>query len=301
MPAAPNLSGNDSQDSGSVPRSGDRVTADPTIVDFRVRVPQDTEEFPAFMERYDDLMDLRERNDYGIGDVLASMDDYGVDRAVLHAEFEHGDYVELNDRVARLVDEYPDRFVGFASVDPRDGMAAVDEFERCVTDLGLDGLNLQPFVYDHDPTHRQYYPLYAKCVEHDVPVALHTGINYAERSFEVGRPIHHDRVLCDFPDLTLIALHTGWPWVTEAAAVARKHPSYYLELGGLSPKYLTPENGWAPLLSYADSVLSDQVLFATDYPVMDHDRVLAELADLPLSDDTLEKVLGGNAERLLED
>lgn len=276
------------------------MTADRQVVDFRVRVPRDAGELPAFMERYDDLMDLGERQEYGVEDVLASMDESGVDRAVLHAEFEHGDYAALNDRVARLVDEYPDRFVGFAGVDPRDGMAAVEEFERCVTDLGLSGLNLQPFVYDREPTHRQYYPLYAKCVEHDVPVALHTGINYAERSFDVGRPVYHDRVLCDFPELTLIALHAGWPWVTEAAAVARKHPSYYLELGGLSPQYLTPENGWAPLLSYADSVLSDQVLFATDYPVIDHGRVLAELADLPLSDGALAKVLGGNATRLLD-
>lgn len=267
-------------------------------VDFRVRVPRAADSLPPYMERYDDLMDLGSKLDYDVEDLLATMDAAGVDVAVVHAEFEAGDYAALNDRVADVVDAHPDRFVGFASVDPRDGMAAVAELDRCLTDLGLSGLNLQPFVTELEPTDRRYYPLYAKCIEHDVPVCLHTGVNYSGHSFEVGRPVYHEEVLTDLPELTLVALHAGWPWVTEAAAVARKHPNYYLELGGLAPQYLTVENGWAPLPSYAETVLSEQVLFATDYPVLDHERVLAELRSR-FDDETLERMTGDNAASLL--
>lgn len=269
------------------------------VIDFRMRVPRDGE-WPAFMDRYDELMDLESKMDYGIETIIAEMERNGVDKAVLHAEFEQGGYRELNSRVARFVDEYPDRFVGIASVDPRDGMAAVREIDRCVNDLGLSGLNLQPFVYEMPPTDNKYYPLYAKCVEYDIPVCLHTGINYAAKSFEVGRPLYHEEVLCDFPELSLVALHAGWPWVPEASAIARKHPNYYLELGGLAPEYVTVENGWAPLPSYIDTLLQDQILFATDFPVVPQTDVITQLDTFDISEETRENVLAKNAADLLD-
>ena len=269
------------------------------VIDFRMRVPRDRE-WPDFMDRYNDLLDLERKMDFEIDDIIDEMDRNGIDKAVIHAEFEHGEYRNLNTRVANLVDEYPDRFVGFASVDPRDGMDAVREVDRCMTDLGLSGLNLQPFVYELDPTDPQYYPLYAKCVEHDVPVGLHTGINYTTKSFDVGRPISHEQILCDFPDLSVIALHAGWPWIAEATAVARKHPNYYLELGGLAPEYITIENGWAPLVAYMKTILQDQVLFATDYPVLDQDRVLTQVYGLEIDEEIRDRILGRNAAKLLD-
>lgn len=271
------------------------------VIDYRIRVPRNIDEFPEYMNRYQDLLQLQDKQDYEITDVIDMMDANGVDMAVLHAEFSiFRDYVHLNNLVHEAVEEYPDRFIGFGSVDPRDGVAALEELDRCLSDLSMAGINLQPFVFELPPTHRLYYPIYAKCLEYDVPVGLHTGINYSTLSFEVGRPIYHEQILSDFPDLSIIAHHTGWPWVTESAAIARKHPSYYLELGGLSPQYLTPENGWAPLLSYANSVLKDQVLFASDYHAMDQGRVLEELVELPLNDEALRNILGANTANLLD-
>ena len=45
-----------------------------------------------------------------------------------------------NDYVAGVARQYPDRFIGFASVDPRKGTLAVQELERSVKELGLRGL-----------------------------------------------------------------------------------------------------------------------------------------------------------------
>ena len=79
-----------------------------------------------------------------------------------------------------------------------------------------------------------------------------------------------------------------------------RYPNYYLELGGLSLQYLTVENGWAPLLLYMVSILYDEVLFGTDYPVVDQGRVLSELRELALSKDSQAKILGGNAGAILD-
>jgi predicted TIM-barrel fold metal-dependent hydrolase len=98
----------------------------------------------------------------------------------------------------------------------------------------------------------------------------------------------------------MIALHVGWPWVAEATAIARKHPNYYLELGGLAPEYITMENGWAPLTAYMNTILKDQLLFATDFPVLDQERVLEQVRGLEPGTETLDQILGGNAAELLE-
>jgi predicted TIM-barrel fold metal-dependent hydrolase len=73
-----------------------------------------------------------------------------------------------------------------------------------------------------------------------------------------------------------------------------------LELGGLAPKYvMRPGTGWDVLRTLADNLLRDQVLFATDWPIMDHARALREWRAGALRPDTLQAVLGGNARRLL--
>src|SRR5688572_28281362 len=58
-----------------------------------------------------------------------------------------------NDRVAQISRDYPEQFIGFASVDPHKPNH-VDELERAVTELGLRGLKIHPQVqafYPHEP------------------------------------------------------------------------------------------------------------------------------------------------------
>ena len=55
-----------------------------------------------------------------------------------------GEPPDTNDYVAEIARAYPDQFIGFATVDPWKGMAAVEELERSVTELGLRGLKLHP-------------------------------------------------------------------------------------------------------------------------------------------------------------
>ena len=82
-------------------------------------------------------------------------------------------------------------------------------------------------------------------------------------------------------------------------AIAWKHPNVCIELGAVSPRYFaTPGSGWEPLMQYGNSLLQDQVLFATDN-MLPHKRCVEELKALPLKDEVKEKRLGGNAVRLV--
>jgi len=81
-------------------------------------------------------------------------------------------------------------------------------------------------------------------------------------------------------------------------AVAWKHKNVYLEIGGVSPKYMAKQgSGWEPLLTYA-TVLQDQILFATD-SIVPHGRVVKEVYGLPIKDEIKEKLLYKNALRIL--
>ncbi len=281
------------------------------ILDFRVRVPRrDSDKDPrieisGFMKVYSERSGLNIAEGYNATseELIREMDEAEVTKAVLHAEYEFENPHSLNDRVSKMIDKYPDRFVGFASVDPREGVIqAVHELKRAVEDMHLIGLNLQPFVYDMYPNDKKLYPLYAKCVELEVPVAIHCGINYSPfHTIDYDRPIYLDEILCDFPDLKLVALHAGWPWVGELIAIMRKHPNVYLEFGGIAPKYIGMggKAGWDPLLQFANSLLQDRVLFGTDWPIISFKRVVEEFKELPLKEKVKEKILYRNTVRLL--
>lgn len=225
---------------------------------------------------------------------IKDMDKAGVDKAVLlpiDAETTWN-YKIPNEYIAKTVQRFPDRFVGFASVDPNKGRKGVSELEEAIKSLQLKGLKLVPYLQEFYPNDKKVYPLYEKAVELDIPILTHTGQTYG---FPIKHcnPIYLDDVACDFPDLKIIAAHGGWPWVDELLAVATKHNNVYMDLSGWHPKYLPKE-----LLRYANSLLRERTLFGTDYPLLLPSVVLPALKPL-LRDKAKPKILGENAAELL--
>ena len=109
---------------------------------------------------------------------------------------------------------------------------------------------------------RRMYPIYVRAAELGLPVAVHTGINYTtHHPIKNDHPLQVDQVACDLPDVTIIACHAGWPWVTDMVAVHAEAPRVFAEFGGLAPKYVLAQNtGWEVMHRFMNSVLSEQVL-----------------------------------------
>ncbi len=277
------------------------------VIDFRVRLPLElrpSEEMPDdYLLQYDNVLNLSANRHRTLDQLVEDMDASGVAHAVVHAEHEFGDVADdLNEAVAKVVAERPDRFSGYGTIThenlklPR-ALAQV----RRVAELGLRGLALQPSFFGIPIDDRLLYPVYAKADELGLHVALHTGINYTV-TFPIrnDNPMQVDQVACDFPSLVIIACHAGWPWVPEMVAVLRKHPNVYAEFGGLAPRYVCEHNtGWEVMYRFMNSLLRNQVLHGTDWPVMAMDRVLGEWRDGELRAEVLDALLGGNAARLL--
>ncbi|WP_214409195.1 amidohydrolase family protein [Sphaerisporangium fuscum] len=283
-------------------------TTSSPVIDFRVRVPSAVR--PPIADggdvytQYEAVLDIGNGWHKGMDELLAEMDAAGVSHAVLHAEFEHGDYADaLNEEVAEQVARHPGRFSGYGTVtlEPLRVMPAVRQVERAAA-LGLRGINVQPSFFGHAIDDRQLYPVYAKATELGLAVALHTGVNYSRRHpIDAERPERLDKVACDFPEATLIACHGSWPWIPEIVAVARRHPNLLIDFGGLAPKYIgVPGSGWDVMFRFMDRLLRDQILFATDWPVFPFQRALDQWRELGLRPETLEALMHGNAGRLLE-
>jgi predicted TIM-barrel fold metal-dependent hydrolase len=227
---------------------------------------------------------------------LAAMDHAGVAFGLLSAWSAPGGRFPIsNDEVAGWVAAHPDRFAGLAAVDLDRPMEAVRELRRRVTEDGFKGLRVIPWLWESPPTDRRYYPLYAACVELGVPFCTQVGHTGPLKPSETGRPIPYiDQVAIDFPELTIVCGHIGYPWTEEMVAVARKHENVVIDTSAYTSARIPPE-----LVRYMHSRGGrHKVLFGTNYPMIAPDRALADLDALELDDEARALYLGGNAQRV---
>ncbi|MFE9322596.1 amidohydrolase family protein [Nocardia sp. NPDC052278] len=224
-----------------------------------------------------------------VKEMVAEMDAAGIDLALCSA----GPLIP-NHLVEVAVTEYPDRFVGIASVDPwsPDGvMPAVRELRRLVQDCGFKGLKLEPFINDKLPTEAQWYPLYAECAELDITLQVQVGgTGPATYTSETGRPGHIDRIAIDFPELRIVAGHIGWPWTEEMIAVATKHPNVWIDTSAHLPKYYP-----AAFVHFLRTFGRRKCIWASDWPILEFAPALTGVNDFGLSDDVHRMFLRDNA------
>ena len=133
-----------------------------------------------------------------------------------------------NDLIKRVVDLYPENFVGVCQLPQSPGVPiahSIAELERCVRELDFIGCNLNP-----DPsgghwtspplTDRHWYPFYAKMVELDVPAMIHvsascnpnfhaTGAHYINADTTAFMQFIEGDLFRDFPTLRFIIPHGG--------------------------------------------------------------------------------------------
>ncbi len=238
-----------------------------------------------------------------LGDYLAFYEQSGAKYVVLKArdlETTQGFKVS-NEDVAAFCAQHGSRYIGYAGVDPHKGMQAVRDLEYAVRELGMRGCNLPCFELKMAIDDARMYPLYAKCIELDIPVVLHVGVNFSTTSpIKNSRPGLLDEVMVHFPELRVIASPPGWPWIEELIAVAWRHKNVHIGLAAVKPRLLvTPHSGYEALLQYGSTVLKDRVIFGSAFPLMPVQQALTEVQQLPLDDDIKRLWMYENAARAL--
>jgi predicted TIM-barrel fold metal-dependent hydrolase len=269
----------------------------PQIIQER-RVPTD--------ERFRDQVKIE--GDYRSGvtleDYIGKMDRSGIERSLLIA-------ARCGDRrmststeipyayVHEACRKYPHRFSGLAGIDPLRGIAGLKELDVAVRDYGFVGAHLYPHWFGQAPDAAIYYPYYARCAELGIPIMMQVGhcLVYREdcRLATVAKPMTLDRVAIDFPELTIIGIHLGYPWTEEMISVATKHKNVFMCGDAYAPKH------WgASAVHFADSYGQDKFLFGTDWWVIDPERAMREIHDLNFRAASKKKLLRDNARALFK-
>ena len=204
-----------------------------------------------------------------------------------------------NEEVARLVEMAPDRFVGFASVDPlRDDAAEV--VERAFVGLGLRGLSLNPGRQRFFPCDERLGTIYDLCERFDRPIIFDAGMSWEPHALSrYGRPIEFEELAATRPGLRFCLSGFGWPWCEETAMLMAKYPNVYTDTGALHfdcarefyERLFTHEMG----LTWIDRSLRHQVMFGSNNPRFEQIRMAKTLEGLGLRESTLELIKGQNA------
>jgi uncharacterized protein len=267
------------------------------VIDIVVGVytPEVLAERPSWSrEFFGDKLGSRWAEGVSVDDYLGLMDASGIERSLLFApkcgpSFDPEGYHMPPERVQALVSAHPDRFSGLIGLDPTQGMGGVADLVHAITAEGFIGAHAYPHWFGVPPDDRLWYPFYAKCCELDIPIQIQVGhcllYSPVRRLESVGRPITLDTVACHFPELKIVGIHTGWPWVEELMSVAYKHPNVYIGTDAHRPRH------WSQAFAkYVASWGQGKVMFGTDFPVIDPADAVQDVLALGLDSRAQERL-----------
>lgn len=234
--------------------------------------------------------------------VFNQMNCAGIDKLCLLAQDERsisGRTVVNNREIAHLVSLHPERFIGFASVDPF-VENCVEELDYAFAELHLSGLKLDPSKHHYYPHDDRLRPIYDLCMRHNKPIIFHSGLSWETGSLaKFSRPVEFEEIAASYPDLRLCLAHLGWPWVRECAMLMVKYRNVYADTAILyfdsAKEFFTRLFTQELSLTWVERSLRHQVMFGSDNPRFEQIRMAKALEDVGFREDTLDCIRGLNA------
>jgi len=79
----------------------------------------------------------------------------------------------LNDHIAGVVNDFPDRFIGLGTLPMQATDLAVKELERCIKDLGLAGIEIGSHINDWNLDDEKLFPVYEAAEDLGAAIFVH--------------------------------------------------------------------------------------------------------------------------------
>jgi predicted TIM-barrel fold metal-dependent hydrolase len=226
-----------------------------------------------------------------------------VDKAIIFS-LRYGDSIGIesdDETTAAAVAKYPDKFVGFAYVDPRRA-DYMDLLVHAIEDLNLKGVKFGPIYNGVALSDPRLVPVYEYLQKRNIPLTMHMGTTFARQApVDMGRALHVEPIALKYPDLTMVLAHMGHPWYDDAIVVARKQPNVFLEISALCYR---PWQYYNILISAQEYKITDKIYFGTDFPFARVDESVDGLltindqldgTKLPrVSEETMQRILWSN-------
>jgi len=225
------------------------------------------------------------------GELLASMDSNGIDRSVIVPVQPRTYRLEpQNEAIAVTQARYPDRFIGFCRIDPRQGEDAVTELRRCVLRLGLKGLMLHPMEEGYTINEAHAVRLVREAGSLGVPTIVAAGYPWVAHASQIRS------VAEQAEEATIIMSHGGQINISGLAQA-----DSFLAMEMCSNLCIGTNGVYRQdfLEECIDAFGPERVLFASMTPVFDQGFELDRANSIKMEEAKRPSVLGGNLIRIL--
>ena len=233
--------------------------------------------------------EIGKSDDY-IAWTVEQMDRFNIEKALVG-------FAEQPHEIAAK-ERYPDRFFFDVPCDPNKGMEEVRRIKRLHQDHAISAISVFPAgTFPQVPINHKYmFPLYAACVELDIPILLNVGIPGPRIPMETQKVEHLDEICWFFPDLRIVMRHGAEPWQDLAVKLMLKWPNLYYSTSAFAPKHYPKA-----IIDYANTRGADKVIYAGYFPMgLSLDRIFGDLENVPFKDEVWPKFLRDNARRVFK-
>jgi predicted TIM-barrel fold metal-dependent hydrolase len=206
--------------------------------------------------------------------------------------------IGLSERGIEAKRRYPELFSLSMSVNPHEGVDALRKMDRAKAEHDIKSVSIFPsgLVPQAAVNDKKLYPVYAKCVELDIPMCINGGIVGPRMPSWPQHVEHFDEVLYDFPELTMVMMHGGEPWTALAAKLMLKWPGLHYMTSAFAPKYYPQD-----IINFANSRGSDKVMYCGYFPAgLTLERQFQDMPKVPFKDEVWPKFLRENAIRVFK-
>ena len=220
---------------------------------------------------------------------LTEMDRYGIELGLIGVADENGQLA---------IKRHPDRFLPSTHCDPNEGMDGIRKLVREYETYGVRAVGMFPAgTFPQVPINdKKMYPIYAKCVELDIPVFVCAGVPGPRLKFAPQHVELIDEVMYDFPDLVFVTRHGCEPWADLAVKLMLKWPNLYYSTSAFAPKHYPKA-----VINYANTRGADKVIYAGYFPMgLSLERIMRDMPGVGFRDDVWPKFLRENAAKVLK-
>jgi hypothetical protein len=239
---------------------------------------------------FKDFPKVSKQSDY-IGYTVQLMDKFGIEKAMIGVSLE-------NDVAQQALKDHPDRFFGAANVDPNRGMEGVRELALCHERFGIKAATAFPCGYFPQVAinDKKFYPIYAKCVELDIPICCCVGVPGPRIPMEPQKVEYIDEVCWFFPELKFVMRHGAEPWTDLAVKLMLKWPNLYYSTSAFAPKHYPKA-----IIDYANTRGADKIMYAGYFPAgLTLERIFSDMPNVPFRDNVWPKFLRENAVKVFK-
>ena len=233
----------------------------------------------------------------------------------------------VNDAIAKEVQKYPGRLIGFATLPLRAPEVAVEELTRAITELDLRGVCIPANIDGQPPTASQFIPIYEAASRLDIPVFVHPNIPAGSESMSSYRLITILGYLYDttlmvsklvfegifdrIPNLKLITSHQGGAIPYLAGRINQGYIEYEeCKVNIKRPPIEYLKRLYTDTISFDHEAMmlayrffgEDRLLYGTDYPFLlgTPSSIEEDVNGLSITNEKKEQIFHKNASSILK-